>query len=239
MKKTLICALFLLVVLGCEKNNEVEELFYTSPALAECYSNTIFDCDGTLGEEYFSCQLDGKDFCRSAGSNDYISYYRPTLIVITNGPTLELSQVIGRYCLEFGIRHAEEVKDEEPKLLFNYLSPTPATPREMLDNAFKVGPLRLRDRYNPADTADVFDLRVAFRCKNGTIDSGFESGFGAQRNPYLECTRYERFEVDDVIMYDITLKFECDLWRGDHPDTQKLWRRLENGVLAMRFMVNK
>ena len=237
MKKTLIFSLFLIAILGCKKDNDAEEFFRT-PALVECYSNSKFDCGGTLGEEYFSCQLDGKDFCRSAGSNDYISYYRPTLIVITNA-TLELSQAFGRYCLEFGIRHTEITKDEEPKLVFNYLSPNPATPREMLDNAFKVGPLRLRDRYNPADTADVFDLRVAFRCENGTTDAGFESGYGAQRNPYLECTRYERVEVDDVIMYDITLKFECDLWRGSHPDTQKVWRRVKNGVLAMRLVVNK
>jgi len=239
MKKACLFTLFLITLLSCKKDNEAEALFSGDPAMMECYSNTLFDCMDGGGPEYFICLLDGKDFCRTAGTADYISYYRPTLVVITNGPTLELSNTLGRYCLEFGIRHKDATKDQESKLLFNYIAPGQATPREMLDNAFKLGPLRLRDKENPADTSDVFDLRVAFRCENGSVDAGFESGFGAQKDPYLECTRYERTETADQIWYDITLQFQCDLWRGSHPDTQMLWRRVADGTLAMRFVVDK
>jgi hypothetical protein len=234
----IVTTAFTLCAISCKKDNEAEYLF-TSPTFIECYSNSLFDCTGMQGEEYFNCKLDGKEFCRSTGKDNYVSYYRPTLVVVTNGPTLDLSTRSGRYCLEFGIRHEEETKDEETKLLFNYISPRQATPRQMLDQAFKVGPLRLRSKQNLGDTTDVFDVRIAFRCEQGSYDAGFESGFGAQSDPYLECTRYERTETTDQIIYDITLKFQCDMWHGDHPTTQRLWRKLTEGTMAMRFVVDK
>jgi hypothetical protein len=242
MEKIFLFFFCTIMVFSCKKDSEAEELYHT-PAFIECYSNTMFDCSGnTPGEEYFSCQLDGKDCCRSVGEDEYVSYYMPTLIIVTNGPSLALSQAKGRYCLEFGIKSASNSQDEQPKLVFNYISPKQATPREMLDSAFKVGPLRLRNKNNLGDTTDVFDLRVGFQCStnsNSYYDIGFESWAGAQRDPSLECTRYNRVETDTQVLYDITLKFQCDLWHGDHPDTQRLWRRLENGVLAMRFVVDK
>jgi len=168
------------------------------------------------------------------------------LTFITSSPTLNLGTAKGSFGLEVGIR-PKVMADEMPEFNLTYIHPDPATYqqplpaaiRQIFDQAFKVGPLKLRGTTNPQDSADAFDAQLFFRCENNSGYGGFETVWGDQKDAKLNCTQYEREETKTEIIYNITLEIEYNLYRGIVPEYLKLWRKLTKGRLVMRFVLKK
>ncbi|MFN4255997.1 MAG: hypothetical protein ACK4Q5_13415 [Saprospiraceae bacterium] len=245
MKNTLLAFLLMLAAPlseGCQKEDEAEELFGgdENQYLPECYRNSDFGCTGIVSDQYFSCLLDGQEFCLNAGVDGYTVQMAEKLIVVTDGPTLNPITAKGRYCLEISLQHESEVEESAPRIVLQYISPSRTSPQFILDNVFKEGPLKLRDISNPADSVDCFDAWIAFSCSTrnefGTYtDIRFETDDNAQPGSYLNCTSYERTETDTQITYDFTLELKCKLYQG----ANRVWRNLTDGRFKGRVVLDK
>jgi hypothetical protein len=228
---------------ACKKDNDGGEFGKYFPK--DCYENTDFDCKGIRAEQYFTGKLNGKDFCLSADTIEYECYYKPVLTIVTSGPVLDLATAKGAFGLEVGIR-PKVMADAMPEFSLTYIHPDQTTYQQSLsvaiqqvfDQAFKVGPLKLRGTNNPQDSTDVFTAQLFLRCDNLHTYGGFETVWGNQQDAKLNCTQYKREETKTEIIYHITLEVECNLYIGNLV-VSNFWRKLTNGRMVLRYVLKK
>lgn len=231
--------LALMVFLSCKK--EPVEYQPIGERAQQCYQAVSFLCYGHNSTEYFSCKLDGEDFCMSYPNNSYTIRKDVARNYLTNGPVLDPrdSSAARGSSLIFGY-----ASRYQPSLFFEVSDTSYADLHTMIERHLKVGqnlPFRKKGVFQSEGKTDWtgFTVYIGIPCDSGQVEGSFRFATTNhdQSGSYLRCTRLEKTETPTQTIYHIRMEFACNMQQEGA--TKARWRKLSDGVLDIRIPVDK
>ena len=182
------------------------------PKERTCYQAASFECSEYDTVDYFSCKLDGLDFCGSFQKSGYTVRKEATRNYLTYGPVLNPKDTGAAKggSLIFGYVHPYN-----PSLFLEVSDTAYADLRSMIEQHLKVGQdLRFREKgvFQSEGKQDWVGATVyiGIPCHENGPPGGsfrFATTNHDQSGSYLRCTRLEKSETPTQTIYHIRMEF--------------------------------
>lgn len=218
------------------------------------YVAADFGCkEGVWSDQYFTCWLDGKPFCRNATGSD-TSYHGKGQMIVTDKPYIVVggnNKVLG-YDYVFAISDkdvyqarakGDGLMESTLGLRLSYFDTLDMDFRYYLDSVLQAGvdlPLAgvapgLGD-VNKRYYLEVF-LIAEVKKPGGVAVRSFASGGPQESWAFLRCAQKIRREYADHYRYFLRFEFSSQMYYGIHGT--RPWRTLKDGEMVMEVRVPK
>lgn len=221
------------------------------------YIAADFGCGGITAKQYFSCTLDGKEFCRNAFSAD-TSYTRKFQTIITDEPYMVVggSNTVVGYSYSMGINDKDWIlagnngfsgdgnQESTVGLEINFFNKRDISWCHFLDNFIQAQEKLSFSKLEPGYGNDTsgFLVKIWLTCKSNLDGSSaslvdFTSGGPQTSNSYLRCTEKIKEDRGSYYAYFLTFEFACNMYSDNKGE--RLWRKLKNGKMEIEIHLKK
>jgi hypothetical protein len=227
MKNLIFLLLFLY---SCHKT----EISPYEKFIIECENSMNFISTNVKSENFCSGKISGKPFLWSDSLSTFKSYSQKS-IWASNNSIDKVQYVIGLLDTN---NFQQYPHPESFSIFLGLIGNTSDNLISAIDDNIKIGKLNLAEISNKDGK---FSILMPVSCGAlsplGGSDSTWKSETGDQKNSYLECTKIEKIDNNNIVHYSISIKFSVNIYKDVFGE--KLWNRFTDCTMNLNFSVNK
>ncbi len=228
MKKLLFLSF---ILFSCNKS----ELSPYDKFKMECLEALNFFSVMPTGANYCKGTINQQDFCWSDATQAF-QPYASTIAVVHGGGSGNVRYAFGLVDTNFykGYPHPPEFS-----FLLGFNMPDHVDIPKAIDETIKVGRLNISQNASerPGDFFVVMPVGCGKESPLGGSDTMWSSAVGDQSDGFVECTKIDKQETADAIIYNVAFRFSLHIYTDNYGE--KPWNRLENCAFAGTFSIKK